>query len=104
MLATHRPHQRTLRPLPTRGTRVTVHDRSTFNPEALYVALDRARRERRTTWRGITREAGIRSVNLGTSLGQGKHVSADVLCRLLLWLGTTDLAPYITTDPEGPTT
>ncbi len=67
-----------------------------FDGEALYVALDKARRSRRLQWRDIGREASVSSSTF-TRLGQGRHVSAQNLTRILLWLGTTDLAPYIVT-------
>lgn len=72
---------------------------SAFDPDALYVALDRQRRTRRLTWRGVAAEAGVSPSTL-TRVGQFKRPDADGLVRLLAWLGTTDLAPYVRTDPK----
>jgi hypothetical protein len=43
----------------------------------------------------VLRRIGERTPSALTRLGQGAHPSADLLVRLLVWLGTTDLAPYI---------
>lgn len=67
--------------------------------DALYVALDRQRRRDRKKWRDVAHEAGLSASTL-TRLGQGKRPDADGLVRLLAWLGTTDLAPYITASKE----
>lgn len=63
--------------------------------EALYVALDRARRQRRVSWRQLCREAGIPGSSTTTRLGRGLAPSAENLARLLVWLGQTDLKPYL---------
>lgn len=65
-----------------------------LDPDALYVALDRQRRRRRMQWRAVAAEAGVSASTL-TRIGQGKRPDADGLVRLLDWLGTTDLAPYL---------
>jgi hypothetical protein len=65
-----------------------------FDSDALYIAIDRQRRQRRISFRQIAREAGLQP-NTTTRLGQGRAISADVLIRLLIWLGETDLKPYI---------
>ncbi len=65
-----------------------------FNVELLYLALDRQRRRRHITWGQIGREAGLpRSVF--TRLGRGHPPGVETLARLLLWLGDTDVAPYL---------
>ncbi|WP_346536966.1 helix-turn-helix transcriptional regulator [Micromonospora sp. DPT] len=66
-----------------------------LDPDSLYVAIDRQRRKRRMQWREAAREAGVSPSTL-TRIGQGKRPDADGLVRLLAWLGTTDLAPFIT--------
>jgi len=66
--------------------------------DALYVALDRRRRHSRLKWRDVAAQAGI-SPSTCTRLGQGRRPDADGLVRILAWLNTTDLAPYITTTP-----
>jgi hypothetical protein len=68
--------------------------------EALYTAVDRERRRRRVRGnREVLRQAGIGGSSLLTRLGQGHAPAADNLVRLLTWLGSLDLAPYITTEP-----
>lgn len=65
------------------------------DPDALYVALDRQRRQRRMQWRTVAAESGVSPSTL-TRIGQARRPDADGLVRLLAWLGTTDLAPFIT--------
>jgi len=72
-----------------------------FDSDALYVALDRKRRTERITWRELQRRAGISSQSTATRLGQDKTLSADNLIRFLLWLGQTDIAPFVV-NTSGP--
>lgn len=65
-----------------------------LDPDALYVALDRKRRTKRMSWRDVAAEVGVSPSTL-SRIGQDKRPDADGLVRLLLWLGTTDLGPYI---------
>lgn len=76
-----------------------------FNPEALYLALDKQRRARVISWRRVALECGAKNISVGPRLGRGVDVHADTLVRLLAWLGETDLKPYITTTEteEKPT-
>lgn len=71
-----------------------------LDPDALYVALDRARRARHRRWRDVAIESGVSPSTL-TRIGQFKRPDADGLVRLLTWLGTTDIAPFIR-DRRGP--
>lgn len=73
----------------------------TFDPDALYVALDRVRRKRRMQWRQVACEAGVSASTL-TRIGQGRTCNADGLVRLLAWLGTTDIGPFTTKASNGP--
>lgn len=66
-----------------------------LNVEALYVAVDRRRRELRISRREVLRQIGERTPATLNRLGQGTQPSADLLVRLLHWLGETDLKPYI---------
>lgn len=68
-----------------------------FDSEALYVALDKHRRELRISGRELLRQAGIHTPSTLTRLGRGDSLSADTLAALLVWLGKTDVAPYIIT-------
>ena len=74
-----------------------------FDHDALYVAIDRIRRQRRIHFRDIAAEAKVTPSTL-TRIGQGSKPDADSLIRLLAWLGTTDLAPFIRRAPEGAPT
>ncbi|MGC5033057.1 hypothetical protein [Micromonospora sp. DT229] len=75
---------------------------SALDPDALYVAIDRQRRRRRMQWRTVAAEAGVSASTL-TRIGQGHRPDANGLVRLLLWLGTTDLAPFISGAVAGAT-
>lgn len=65
----------------------------TFDPEALYVALDRRRRHDRMLWREIAREAGVSPSTL-TRIGQGHAPDAQGLVRLMAWLGEPDVRRF----------
>lgn len=73
-----------------------------LDPEKLYTALDRRRRELRITQRELLRQVGERTPSSMTRIGQGTLPSADLLVRLLVWLGDTDVAPYLTPIEEQP--
>lgn len=66
-----------------------------FDPEKLYVALDRRRRELRISGRELCRQVGEHGPSALTRLGQGRMPSADLLARLLVWLGDTDVGPFL---------
>ena len=70
---------------------------SILNTEALYVAVDRRRRERKLSHRKACADAGlpIGSRNLFTGLRRGDPPSLENFLRLLLWLGETDIRPYL---------
>lgn len=65
-----------------------------LDPAALYAKLDQQREASGLTWRRLAAEAGVSPSGL-TKLGHGGHPSSDVLVRLLAWLGTTDLGPFL---------
>jgi hypothetical protein len=72
-----------------------------FDVEAFYVALDARRREsardesRRVGWREIGRQLGISSSTF-TRIGIHREPpGVAALVKLLVWLGDTDLKPYI---------
>lgn len=66
-----------------------------FDSEALYLALDKARRVRRLSWRAVLREAGVPGLGLITRLSREQPPDVHNLVRLLLWLGDTDIKPYL---------
>jgi transcriptional regulator with XRE-family HTH domain len=77
-----------------------------LDAEALYVALDKRRRQlareqaTRISWREVARELGI-SQSTFTRLGMhNRPPNTDILVLLLGWLGETDLAPYLTEPTE----
>ena len=71
-----------------------------FDAEAFYVALDRVRRQRRMSWRDIRKESSV-SGSTFTRMGlDWRPPSADNLVKLLAWLGQTDIAPYVTSEPR----
>lgn len=71
-----------------------------FNCEALYLAMDRQRRDRRLSWRGVGREMGIpNQPSLMTRLGHDQPPGLNNLVLMLAWLNTSDLKPFITEEP-----
>lgn len=66
--------------------------------EALYVALDKVRRERRLLWRTIAQESGVNASTFSRMGLEHSAPSAHGLVRMLAWLGETDITPYIKTD------
>lgn len=71
--------------------------RPALDTEALYVALDRRRRELRISGAEVLRQSGIgiRSRSVWTRLAHGEGMSADNLVRFLVWLGATDVRPFV---------
>lgn len=67
-----------------------------FDVEALYVALDKERRARHLCWRDIGEVTGI-SPSTFSRMAFGGCPDVHNLARMLMWLGATDLRPYITT-------
>lgn len=73
-----------------------------LDTERLYGAIDRKRRVLRISQREVLRQMGEFGPSALTRLGQGRQPSADLLIRMLVWLGATDLAPYISlVEPNG---
>lgn len=66
-----------------------------FDPEALYVAIDRRRRELGISKREVCRQVGEHTPSAVTRIGRGTHPSADLLVRILHWLGETDVGAYM---------
>lgn len=79
---------------------MTAHAR-TLDSDALYVALDRKRRDERLSWREVQRQAGIPTSSTATRLGRDHSLSADNLVRFLVWLGDTDVAQFVIKDAPG---
>lgn len=71
------------------------------DPEALYLAIDRRRRSQHSSWRDVVSAVGLApAYPLGTHLGRGGSLAADTFVRLLLWLGETDIKPYVRDTEE----
>lgn len=71
----------------------------TFSPSALAVAIGEKRRELGISRREVVRQAGAGTPSTLTRLDEGRHISVDVFLRLLLWLGCTDIRPFVATTP-----
>lgn len=73
-----------------------------FDPEALYQAVDKRRRELRISHREVLRRVGLGGQpSVTTRLGHGLGINADNLVALLAFLETTDMGPFIRrTDDE----
>lgn len=70
--------------------------RPAFDCEALYLAMDKQRRDRRLSWRAVGREVGVpNQPSLMTRLAHGKPPGVANLVLMLAWLGTTDLEAFI---------
>lgn len=65
-----------------------------FDIEGFFTALDRKRRAERLRWQDISEATGVPKSTF-TRMGYGQKPSADSLVRLLVWLGSTDLRPYV---------
>lgn len=70
-----------------------------FNSAALYAAVEQRRRDCGISSREVMRQAGAGTPSTMTRLAGGHHISLDVFLRLLMWLGCTDVRPFITTAP-----
>lgn len=86
---------------PSLPTRPPLPRTVRFDPERLYVAVDARRRELRISQREVLRQVGEYTPSSLNRLGQGKHPSADLLCRLLVWLGDTDVSNYVSPSKES---
>jgi hypothetical protein len=68
----------------------------TIDTEALYEALDKKRLRYGLSWREAMRQAtGHPDTALVRRLRNGEGISADALGRLLLWLGTLSVRPFL---------
>jgi transcriptional regulator with XRE-family HTH domain len=69
----------------------------TLDVEALYVALDRKRRQERISGAEMLRHSGVgtTSRSVWTRLAHGEGPSADNLIKFLVWLGETDVSKFV---------
>lgn len=66
--------------------------------EALYVALDQRRRAAHLRWRDIATEIGVSPSTFSRIGLESARPDVDNLARMLVWLGDTDLKPYLTEE------
>lgn len=66
-----------------------------FDPERLYAALDRRRRVLKISQREMMRQIGEPQSSALMRVGRGGSPSVDLLARMLVWLGNTELRPYL---------
>lgn len=69
-----------------------------FNVPALYAALDKERTERGLQWRQVAAQAQVQASTLSRIGVQSMAPNLDGLVRLLVWLGDTDVGPFIATE------
>lgn len=74
-----------------------------LDPEKFYVALDEHRRRtarergRAYSWREVSEDVGLSS-SVFTRIGTANsYIHGNVLIKLLVWMGQTDLKPYLRT-------
>lgn len=73
----------------------------TLDRSALHRALDERRQAEGLRWADVAGQVGVVSSTLSRlAVGYGSP-NADSLARLLNWLGTTDLGPYLTSRPAA---
>jgi len=72
-----------------------------FDVEALFAVLDKRRRSQRLTWRQVATAAGIAASTFTRMALDSCSPDAENLCRLLLWLGDTDVKPYLREVPDA---
>lgn len=65
-----------------------------FDVPKLFARLDALRVERDLNWRQVAGQCHVSASTL-TRISQGQTPSLDGLARLLVWLGDTDLEPYL---------
>lgn len=70
--------------------------------EALYLLLDKQRREREMNWASMAREIGC-SPQVLHRIERGKPPSGEMLLRILDWLGQGyDLTPFLKPGASRP--
>ena len=66
-----------------------------FDRAALMKAVEDARWERRLTWKEIAQQAGLVPDALWNMRRKNVRMSLDTAVSLLVWLGQTDIKPYL---------
>lgn len=84
-----------------------ANDGLVLDPEALYIALDAHRRwlsresGQAVSWRQVGREIGVGFMTFSRLGVDHRNLHANVLIKLLAWMGETDLRPYIRDVPHA---
>ncbi len=74
--------------------------RGAFNLPALAAAVEARRRARDISYGAVARESGVNRQNLAQRLARSGSLDVETFLRLLLWLGETDVTPYVNTAGE----
>jgi len=79
-----------------------------LDPEKLYQALDAHRRHlvrqtgRKMSWRQVATAIGVMPSTFSRLGIRHANLHANVLIKLLAWMGNNDLTPYIREIPRPP--
>lgn len=65
-----------------------------FNSYKLHGHLDTRRRELGISWNKLSQETGVHNAVI-KGLSTGSSCQVEPFLKLLLWLGNTDITPYI---------
>lgn len=71
-----------------------------FNQQAFIDRLEQEMMNRGVTSHQVADKAGVSRPQISRMLGGYLNPSADTLVKYLMWLGDTDIGPYITTKPD----
>jgi len=75
---------------------MTATPRRTLDTRALIAAVDRKRKRHGLSWRqAMTQITGSYSAGLKTRMEAGQPISGDMAGAILIWLGATDMKPYL---------
>lgn len=74
---------------------MTAHVRGCFDSAAFRARLDQRRTELGISWREVNRQSGLPAAAGAIKLRYGYVPNIETVCRLMAWLGETDLGPYL---------
>ena len=76
-----------------------------LNVEELFTTMDRRRRLERLTWRQVASQAGVSASTFSRMALDSAPPNVNGLCRMLVWLGITDVRRFLRIEPIAePTT
>lgn len=70
-----------------------------FDARALYNELNDRRKKAQMTWRELGAETRV-STSTFVRMSHGGNPDADGLMRMMSWLGTPDITPFLIEQPE----